>query len=133
VLTSTSHYGTATYYTQNNGYGSCGHKNPVCGLCKFSFNVFCLTHVLQQDSSKIVALSEYWWNGNGPGPYCGRKIAITNLGGGQQNNGKGNVVIATVADTCPGCTENHLDLSEGAFKALTGGHLDPPGTFNIVW
>ena len=28
---------------------------------------------------------------------------------------------------------SHLDLSEGAFKGLTGGHLDPPGQFNIVW
>ena len=26
-----------------------------------------------------------------------------------------------------------LDLSEGAFKALTGGNLDPPGEFNICW
>lgn len=25
------------------------------------------------------------------------------------------------------------DLSEGAFKGLTNGNLDPPGTFNIVW
>ena len=26
-----------------------------------------------------------------------------------------------------------IDLSVGAFKALTGGNLDPPGTFNIDW
>ena len=26
-----------------------------------------------------------------------------------------------------------LDLSHGAFQALTGGHLDPPGEINISW
>ena len=25
------------------------------------------------------------------------------------------------------------DLSHGAFTALTGGHLDPPGQFDISW
>lgn len=35
--------------------------------------------------------------------------------------------------TSPSCDPNHLDLSEGAFKGLTGGHLDPPGEFNIQW
>ena len=26
-----------------------------------------------------------------------------------------------------------VDLSHGAFQALTGGNLDPPGEFNINW
>lgn len=26
-----------------------------------------------------------------------------------------------------------LDLSQGAFKALTGGKMDPPGQFIIEW
>lgn len=26
-----------------------------------------------------------------------------------------------------------IDLSHGAFQALTGGALDPPGQFNIEW
>lgn len=26
-----------------------------------------------------------------------------------------------------------LDLSHGAFQALTGGNLDPPGEINISW
>ena len=61
------------------------------------------------------------------------------------------MVVTTVEDTCPSCDENHLgtsilptrtripltflllDLSEGAFEALTGGSLDPPGEFNIAW
>ncbi|CAD6572050.1 MAG: hypothetical protein ASARMPRED_005017 [Alectoria sarmentosa] len=86
-----------------------------------------------QDSALIIALSNYWQDNESPGPYCGRKIQITNQGGGSDNNGQGNVVVATVQDTCPSCDENHLDLSEGAFKALTGGNLDPPGEFNICW
>lgn len=48
-------------------------------------------------------------------------------------DGVGNEITATVADTCPGCDENHLDLSTGAFEALTGGQLDPPGQFSIEW
>lgn len=108
-----THCGEATYYTQGGAAGSCGQVNP--------------------DSSKIVALSNYWQDNESPGPYCGRKVKITNEGGGQGNPGQGTVVIATVADTCPSCDENHLDLSEGAFEALTGGNLDPPGEFNICW
>lgn len=46
-------------------------------------------------------------------------------------DGTGKTITATVADTCPSCDPNHLDLSTGAFKALTGGQLDPPGEFNI--
>ena len=41
--------------------------------------------------------------------------------------------MVTVADTCPGCDKNHLDLSYGAFKQLTGGKLDPPGRIDISW
>lgn len=108
-----THCGDATYYTQGGQAGSCGNFNS--------------------DSSKIIALSNYWQDNESPGPYCGRKIQITNQGGGSDNNGVGNVVVATVQDTCPSCDENHLDLSEGAFQALTGGNLDPPGEFNICW
>ena len=60
------------------------------------------------------------------------------------------MVVATVEDTCPSCDENHLgksdvwkgrdtvlmkgqDLSHGAFEALTGGNLDPPGEIDISW
>lgn len=48
-------------------------------------------------------------------------------------DGVGNTITATVADTCPDCDDSHLDLSTGAFMALTGGQLDPPGEFNIQW
>ena len=43
-----------------------------------------------------------------PGPYCGRKVQITNSGGGQGNNGVGNVVVAVVQDSCPSCDASHL-------------------------
>ncbi|MCJ1462894.1 hypothetical protein MMC07_001498 [Pseudocyphellaria aurata] len=108
-----THHGTATYYEQNNAPGSCG--------------------TVHKDSDYIAALSTYWQGTSYPPAYCGRQIRITNTGGGQSNNGVGKQITVTVADTCPGCTENHLDLSHGAFQALTGGNLDPPGTFNIDW
>lgn len=68
-----------------------------------------------------------------PQAFCGRKIQIANTGGGQDNNGVKKIGVAIVADTCPGCDENHLDPSRGVFQALTGGNLDPPGQFNICW
>ena len=109
-----------------------------------------LISVPLQDSAEIIALSNYWQDNESPGPFCGRKIQITNTGSGQDNNGLGTVVVATVEDTCPSCDENHLgkgnlaagkclvlitctDLSQGAFTALTGGNLDPPGEINISW
>ena len=64
--------------------------------------------IVGQDSSRVIALSNYWQQNESPGPYCGRKIQITNTGRGQSNNGVGSVVVATVADTCPSCDENHL-------------------------
>ncbi|KAL8684908.1 MAG: hypothetical protein Q9218_008077, partial [Villophora microphyllina] len=106
-----THNGIATFYEQGGSAGSCGQ-----------------TH---SDASKIIALSNHWQKNQSPGPKCGRKIQITNTGGGQGNHGVGNVVVATVADTCPGCDRDHLDLSHGAFQALTGGKLDPPGEIEI--
>ncbi|KAL9053493.1 MAG: hypothetical protein Q9162_004731 [Coniocarpon cinnabarinum] len=81
----TDHSGVATYYNQNGAAGSCGNYNP--------------------DSAYIAALSPYWMN---QGTYCGRTIQVTNNGGGQSNNGKGKTITVKVADTCPGCDENHL-------------------------
>lgn len=130
------HNGIATFYEQNGGTGSCGQ--------------------VHKESDRIIALSPSWQGSGYPPAYCGRKIQITNTGGGQNNNGQGKVIEATVADTCPGCDSNHLgkcltcvtssrckkwgltriwlpDLSHGAFQALTGGALDPPGVFNIRW
>ncbi|EMR70039.1 putative barwin-like endoglucanase protein [Eutypa lata UCREL1] len=104
-----THSGIATYYYQGGAAGSCGNYHA--------------------DSDLIIALSPSW----DVASFCGRKIQITNAGGGQDNNGAGTVIQAVVQDTCPGCDQNHLDLSTGAFEALTGGNLDPPGQFNINW
>ncbi len=60
-------------------------------------------------------------------------MTIKNVGGGVDNNGVGKTITATVADTCEGCDEPHIDLSTAAFQALTGGALDPPGTINVQW
>ncbi|WPG99978.1 Hypothetical protein R9X50_00280200 [Acrodontium crateriforme] len=106
-----THNGVATYYTQDGNAGSCGQYHS--------------------DSDYIVAISEqapFTYNA-----HCGQTVTITNMGGGDNNYGNGKTITATVADTCPECDPNHLDLSEGAFKALTGGQLDPPGEFNIRW
>jgi hypothetical protein len=57
------------------------------------------------------------------------------MGGGINNYGAGKSITAVIADTCPAdeCDPEHLDLSTGAFMALTGGMLDPPGKINIQW
>ncbi|KAL8676109.1 MAG: hypothetical protein Q9186_007342 [Xanthomendoza sp. 1 TL-2023] len=131
-----THSGRATFYEQNGAAGSCGQVHA--------------------ESDRIIALPSSWQGSGYPPAYCGRKIEITNKGGGQNNNGQGKVVVATVADTCPGCGRDDLgkypcsvrllwckkrllkrycmiDLSHGTFQALTGGALDPPGQFNIDW
>ncbi|KAL8847780.1 MAG: hypothetical protein Q9221_007179 [Calogaya cf. arnoldii] len=82
------HFGVATFYEQNGAAGSCGQVHA--------------------ESDRIIALSPSWQGTGYPPKYCGRKIEITNNGGGQNNNGQGRVVVATVADTCPGCDSNHL-------------------------
>lgn len=106
-----SHCGLGTVYTQQGGTGSCGHKLP--------------------DSSLVIALSNVWQLGQSPGPYCGRKIQVTNTGSDSGTGGKGNTVIATVQDMCPGCDRERLDFSVGAWNQLTNGAAF--GTINICW
>ena len=98
-------------YQQFGGYGSCGKKHP--------------------DSDLIVALGKKWMGSKSPSSYCGRKIHVENIGSNDGVGGKGKTVTVTVADTCPGCDENHLDLSIGAWNKLTGNA--PFGTVNIKW
>ena len=45
------------------------------------------------------------------------------------------LLIFCLLDRCPPeeCHPNHLDLSVGAFQALTNGQLDPPGSVEIEW
>jgi hypothetical protein len=68
-----------------------------------------------------------------PGPYCGRKIILTNTGPStdQSVGGKGNTVEVFVEDTCEGCDENHLDLSVAAWNALTNSHAY--SVVSIAW
>ncbi|USW56796.1 Putative RlpA-like domain superfamily protein [Septoria linicola] len=108
---SPTHYGIATYYAQGGNAGSCGQ--------------------VHSGSEYIVAISQrapFTYNA-----HCGQTVTIKNTGGGDQNNGVGKTITAKVVDTCPSCDPDHLDLSTGAFKALTGGDLDPPGQINIQW
>ncbi|KFY74788.1 hypothetical protein V499_05211 [Pseudogymnoascus sp. VKM F-103] len=76
------------------------------------------------DSSMTVAISPFWMTQHAPGPYCGRKIQVTNTGPTTDNSvgGAGNTIIVTVQDTCAGCDENHVDLSVAAWNSLTNGH-----------
>jgi hypothetical protein len=71
---------------------------------------------VHHNSDFVVALSPFW----DVASFCGRLIQITNTGGGQDNNNVGSVVTVEVQDTCEGCTENDLDLSDDAFEFLTG-------------
>jgi hypothetical protein len=67
-----------------------------------------------------------------PGPFCGRKIKVTNLGSNDGAvHGKGNTIITTVEDTCPSCDENHIDFSVGSWNQLTNG--SPYSTAKIQW
>jgi hypothetical protein len=110
-LTPSSHFGLGTVFTQDGGTGSCGQTNP--------------------DSAHIAAISNFWMNNQSPGPFCGRKVQVTNTGSDDGVGGKGNVIIATVEDTCPSCDENHIDFSVGSWNQLTNNA--PFGTVNIEW
>jgi hypothetical protein len=95
-------------YDQNGVAGSCGQYNS--------------------DDSLIVAVSpaQAVWA-------CGRKVKISNNGPSTDMSigGQGNEVWATVADKCPGCDDNHLDLSRGAWNQLTNAAF--PSQVGIKW
>jgi hypothetical protein len=63
---------------------------------------------------------------------CGRRLRIRNVGSNDASvGGRGNEITVTVADTCPGCDAGHVDLSEGAWNALTNNA--GWSTANIEW
>lgn len=68
--------------------GSCGQANP--------------------DGAMIVAISPSHGN------MCGRKLKVSNMGSNDGVPTSGQSVVVTVADTCPSCGPNDLDLSVGA-------------------
>ncbi|KEI36875.1 uncharacterized protein L969DRAFT_90414 [Mixia osmundae IAM 14324] len=59
------------------------------------------------DSAMIVALSASRFQPS----HCGKSVKVTNTANGKS-------VIATVADRCPGCAENSLDMSTGSYSAI---------------
>ncbi|BGP17130.1 hypothetical protein JCM10213_005248 [Rhodosporidiobolus nylandii] len=63
--------------------------------------------IYNSDSTPIVAVNSPQMNAS----LCGRRVRIVN-----ERNGK--TVVATVADTCPGCSYGSLDLSTGAFDQI---------------
>ncbi|KAG6920167.1 hypothetical protein DXG01_004935 [Tephrocybe rancida] len=71
------------------------------------------------DSDYIVALNPTTYAG---GAHCGKKIQIT--------DNSGNHAVATVRDTCPGCSSGDLDMSPSLFK-----HFESlsKGTFEVEW
>lgn len=72
------------------------------------------------DSAMIVAMNAPQYTSSA----CGKKLQITNLK-------TGKTAIATVADLCPGCARNSLDMSTGLFAALGGTTQE--GVFPIDW
>ncbi|KAG8217727.1 hypothetical protein J3R82DRAFT_5886 [Butyriboletus roseoflavus] len=87
--------GVATYFYQNGNPGACGQVNS--------------------DSAFIYQTR---FGTSGPAsPLCGQQVSITN-----QNNGKS--ITVQIADDCPTCqNENSIDLSVGAFEALSANDL----------
>ncbi|GAA5957442.1 hypothetical protein JCM3765_001140 [Sporobolomyces pararoseus] len=96
-----SYSGQATFYSQGGAAGSCGNYNS--------------------DSAYIVALNQAMVSSGGN--RCGTQVQI-------KNTANGKTITATIADTCPGCGPQSLDLSMGAFGAL--GDYDS-GVLPISW
>ncbi|KAK7055909.1 barwin-like endoglucanase [Favolaschia claudopus] len=59
-----------------------------------------------QNSDHKVALSSAQY---GNGEHCGKTFTV-------EHNGEG--IVVEVADLCPGCDSNQIDLTSGAFKVL---------------
>jgi outer membrane biosynthesis protein TonB len=92
--------GTATFYGQKDGsqsgIGACGDKHA--------------------DTDLIVAVAAgFYGDMSAKSPYCGRQVRVWPAG---DYAGQGQPVIATVADACPPCEYNCLDLSIGTWHAM---------------
>ncbi|KAF7341367.1 Barwin-like endoglucanase [Mycena venus] len=71
-----------------------------------------------QNSDFAVALSSANYAG---GAHCGQTLTV---------QFQGRSIVVTVADLCPGCAANGIDLTEGAFAALA----DPAvGVIQVTW
>ena len=83
--------GDMTYFAP--GLGSCGATSAA--------------------TDTIVAISAAKMNSGGNpsnNPLCFKQITITNAAGTSQ--------VATIVDTCPGCAEDDIDVSQTVFEAL---------------
>lgn len=65
---------------------------------------------VHQDTDFVVAINTPMWDN---GAHCGQTVEV-------RNSKTGTTVTVKVADQCPTCSSGSLDLSEGAFQALTG-------------
>lgn len=110
---SQTYTGEATVYSVDSGaFGSCGNA--------------------LDDSEFFVALSNTFMNNEYQSPYCGKTITVTNSKAPYSGiNGVGNTVTVTVQDTCPSCSQDHLDLSVAAWNQLTDSSAF--GTDDITW
>ncbi|KAG8895220.1 hypothetical protein FRB99_000706 [Tulasnella sp. 403] len=97
----------ATWYTQDNQAGACGKEHS--------------------DDDLIGAMNfQRYGDVNAVSSLCGKSVTITNL----ENKKKVTIIIA---DACPSCpNEDSIDLSRGAFSALTDGDFDK-GEVHISW
>lgn len=84
-------------------------QNGVAGNCG----------TVHQDSDIIAAMNTAEFSMD----ICGKKVKITTPAG--------KSLTVTVADSCPGCNPNSIDLSTGAFQALAS--LDDGIIDNISW
>lgn len=111
--------GSATYYYQGGAFGSCGSKHSDSDLI-VALPSGAVRPPLPRPSPLLNALAnlepQY-----ASGASCGRTVSLT-VGS--------NSITAKVADLCPGCGANSIDLSVAAFQAL--GTLDQ-GRVGVRW
>ncbi|GJJ13665.1 hypothetical protein Clacol_007921 [Clathrus columnatus] len=92
--------GQGTFYYQGGAFGACGQ--------------------VHQDSDFIIALPESQYNG---GSHCGQSVTIT-------DQSTGNTQTATVADLCPGCSGDSIDMSVGLFTSFAAESV---GVIPVSW
>lgn len=92
--------GRGTFYFQGGAFGACGQ--------------------IHQDSDFIIALPESQYDG---GSHCGQSVTIT-------DTSSGNTQTAIVADLCPGCGGDSIDMSVGLFTAFAPESV---GVIPVSW
>lgn len=98
-------------------HGDGTYYNPYVGACGWT----------NTDDDLIVAISQQRYNkeivnGNSNNnPLCGKKLRVSY---------EGKSVDVKIVDSCPGCSENSLDLSPAAFSKIADKDL---GRIKIDW